>query len=537
MSDKLNTDRRGFMKAAGLGAAALSLAGLNVKEAVAAPPSQWDEEADVVIIGYGGAGAISAIEAADAGANVVILEKNPADGHYCNTNVADGLFISPTDVEGAFQYIKACIGDTVDDEMCRLWAQQTSTNRDYMKKLADAVGESTDILRYGGGEFPDLPGANACDVWVLKSGPGAKIFEIMDKNVKARKNIRVVYSSPAKKLVQAANGEILGAIAERDGRQVSVRGRRATVLSSGGFEFNETIKLNTYYGNPRYFYGPDSNTGDGLIMAMAVGADLWHMNWSSQHYGFHYKNFPASFNMGSITRQSYMIVDQYGKRFFDDSYNGHSSYQYLIYYDPLKGVYPRIPSYFIFDESVRTMGFPLSPNSGDTGGIISAKTAKYKYFWSNDQSAEVEKGWIMKANSIDELAQAIRGRQGPNDFVDYQSTVKMDPAVLASSVNTFNQNAQQHHDPEFNRRRVAPLSTGPFYATEIWPCGPNTQGGPRFDTKGRVVDVYGNPIPRLYKAGELGSIYGQRYPAGGGNIAEILAFGRIVGQNAAKESV
>jgi succinate dehydrogenase/fumarate reductase flavoprotein subunit len=59
---------------------------------------------------------------------------------------------------------------------------------------------------------------------------------------------------------------------------------------------------------------------------------------------------------------------------------------------------------------------------------------------------------------------------------------------------------------------------------------------PTATVKGRVLDVFGKPIPRLYKCGELGSIYGQRYPSGGGNIAELLAFGRIVGQNAAAEA-
>jgi hypothetical protein len=270
-------------------------------------------------------------------------------------------------------------------------------------------------------------------------------------------------------------------------------------------------------------------------MAMAAGADLWHMNWSSQHYGFFYKNFPVGMSLGAITKPSYMVVDQYGKRYFNESYNGHSSYAYLIFFDPLEGVYPRIPSYLVFDEQVRTMGAPLSRNTGPAGDIVGAKTAKYGYYWSTDQSKEIENGWIMKADTIEELAQLIRARQGPNEFVDYASGIKMDSAVLANSVATFNENAQQHKDPEFGRRVIAPIEKGPFYATEVWPCGPNTQGGPRFDPQGRVLDVRGNPIPRLYKAGELGSIYGQRYPAGGGNIAEILAFGRIAGQNAAKE--
>lgn len=540
-SDKVTSNRREFMRSAAVGAGAFSLAGLNVSEAVAAPPSKWDETADVVIVGYGGAGAVTAIEAADAGANVLVLEKNPVDRHFCNTNVAGGIFIGPTDVDKAFQYVKACIGDTVDDAMCRIWAQQTSTNRDYLKKLADSVGEPSDILRFGGAEFPDLPGADGISLWILKSGPGAKIFEILDKNVRARKKIRVEYSTSGKKLIQTNNGDILGVVAIRDGKERYIRGRRATILASGGYEYNNQIKLNSFYGNPRYFYGPEGNTGDGLLMAMAVGADLWHMNWSSQHYGMAYKNFPVAFNFatssGPLGKSSYMIVDQYGRRFFDESYNGHSSYTYFIFFDALKGVYPRIPSYVVFDESVRTMGAPLSVSRGQAGGLTFAAPSKYNYFWSDDQSKEIEKGWIMKADTIDELAQAIRKRQGPNDIVEYASNVKMDPTILAGSVATFNQYAKQGKDPEFGRKAaaLAPLQKPPFYATEVWPVGPNTQGGPKFDANGRVIDVFGKPIPRLYKCGELGSIYGQRYPAGGGNIAELLAFGRIAGRNAAKE--
>ncbi len=536
MSDKVDANRRQFMKAAGVGAAVLSSLGIGVAEAAAPPPSKWDEETDVVIVGYGGAGAVVAIEAADAGAHVVILEKNPIDLHVCNTNVAGGLVICSTDVEKGFQYIKACIGDTVDDEMCRLWSTETLTNPAYLKKLADAVGIPSDIMRVGGGEFPDLPGADGIGTFIMKAGPGAKIFEVLDKNVKARKNITVAFSSPAKKIVQTGSGEILGIIAERNGKEYSVRGKRATVLASGGYEYNEKMKLNSLFANPRFFYGTDSNTGDGLAMAMAVGADLWHMNWASQHYGFAYKNFPLGMSFSNTLKSSYMVVDQYGKRFFNDSYNGHSSYLYFCYFDPLKGVYPRLPAYLVFDESFRMMGAPMSANSVN-GGVMGAKTAKYKYEWSKDQSAEIAKGWIMKADTIEELAKLINARQGPNDIVDYRSSVKMDPAALATSVNTFNDYAKNRHDAEFGRRSLAAIEKGPFYATEVWPCGPNTQGGPRFNVKGQVVDPYGAPIPRLYKCGELGSIYGERYPGGGGNISELLAFGRIVGQNVAKESV
>jgi succinate dehydrogenase/fumarate reductase flavoprotein subunit len=239
----------------------------------------------------------------------------------------------------------------------------------------------------------------------------------------------------------------------------------------------------------------------------------------------------------TASRGSFMVVDQYGKRFFDDSYNGHSSYLYFCYYDPLKGAYPRLPSFLIFDEAMRLQGKPLSSNSGQAGGITGAKTAKYNYHWSTDQSAEIEKGWIMKADTIADLVKAINARQVPNAMTAYKSSVKMDPANLVKTVDTFNGYARQGADPEFGRKRLAALGNGPFYATEVWPCGPNTQGGPRFNAEGQVLNPYGQPIKRLYKCGELGSIYGERYPGGGGNLSELLAFGRIVGKRVAAEHV
>lgn len=506
--------------------------------AVVAPPRRWDVQADVVIVGYGGAGAVTAMAAADAGASVLVLEKNPQGRHFCNTNVSGGIFISPMEIDGAFRYIRACIGDTVDDEMCRLWAEQTATNRDYVAALARSVGESAELVRHGGAEFPELPGADAISSWALASGAGAKLFEILDRCVRARSSIRIEYSTPATKLVRSSADEILGVVADRNGTALNVRARRATILASGGYEYSERLKRAFLYGVPRYFYGPESNTGDGLLMAMAVGADLWHMNWTSQHYGMAYKSFPVAFNLANaarpFVRSSYLVVDQYGRRFFDETYNGHSAYAYFILFDPVVGAYPRIPSYLVFDESVRSMGTPLSGSRAPSGDLIGAAAAKYHYFWSDDQSREIEQGWIMRADSLEELAQAIRNRQGPNAVVAYTSPVKMTPELLASSIAVFNRYAAQGHDPEFGRKSatLAPIATPPFYATEVWPVGPNTQGGPKFDKHGRVLDVHDRPIARLYKCGELGSIYGQRY-TGGGNIAELLAFGRIAGRHAA----
>ena len=79
-----------------------------------------------------------------------------------------------------------------------------------------------------------------------------------------------------------------------------------------------------------------------------------------------------------------------------------------------------------------------------------------------------------------------------------------------------------------------PIVEAPFYAIEMSPCMLNTQGGPRRNEKAQIVRPGGAPIPRLYSAGELGSIYSYLYQ-GTGNIGECLVFGRIAGRNAVTE--
>ena len=81
---------------------------------------------------------------------------------------------------------------------------------------------------------------------------------------------------------------------------------------------------------------------------------------------------------------------------------------------------------------------------------------------------------------------------------------------------------------------LVPIVAPPFYAIELSPSMLNTQGGPRRNGSGQVVRPDGSPVPRLYSAGELGSIYSYLYQ-GTGNIGECLAFGRISGRNAAAE--
>ena len=142
-----------------------------------------------------------------------------------------------------------------------------------------------------------------------------------------------------------------------------------------------------------------------------------------------------------------------------------------------------------------------------------------RYDWSDDNRAELAKGWIKQAATITDLAQ----------------TLGLPPTVLQATVTRWKAHCQAGVDADFGRTKMLyPIQAAPFYALELSPSMLNTQGGPRRNTRSQIVRPDGSPIPRLYSAGELGSIYSYMYQ-GTGNIGECLAFGRIAGRNAAAE--
>ena len=113
----------------------------------------------------------------------------------------------------------------------------------------------------------------------------------------------------------------------------------------------------------------------------------------------------------------------------------------------------------------------------------------------------------------------------------------MDESTLESTIARYNEHYKAGKDADFGRprERSKTIEGPPYYAIQLWPALVNTHGGPRRDKEARVLDVDGKPIPRLYAAGELGSIWGFQYQTST-NFSEFLVFGRIAGGNAALNS-
>ncbi|MDR1204829.1 MAG: FAD-dependent oxidoreductase [Peptococcaceae bacterium] len=518
----------------------------------------WTEEADVVVVGYGGAGAVTAISAADAGADVLILEKQPPDtavstNHTPSTRMSGGGFIVPEDTEKAIAYFKnlrRIANETVDEEeerMIRFLCGQMGTNIPWLESIGAVIGgkesmsptfahmdmlhaplENSAAVGIYDSDFPDVPGAEAIRVfWVQKTDDfrgGAALFKVLTNAVEKR-NIPVLWNSAAERLVME-NGEVLGVRGVRNGEPFAVWAARGVVLTCGGFEHSEFMKRNYLRPLPIEFYGNPGNTGEGVNMALEAGAALWHMNCISYRVTMKFPEHPIAFGTQHHSQMS-IFVDQRGNRFSNERFKPHAFGYELAGYDCFAQCYPRVPCFWIFDEKRRKLG-PLASRHGACNPPKGVKGAIH-YIWSEDNQAEIDRGWVLKAGTLEELGAMLAADPDTHGLMDVDN--------LVAAVARYNGFCRDGEDRDFHRvkRGLEPLTDPPYYAVKLWPGGPNTQGGPMRNIRCQVVRPDGSPIPRLYACGELGSFFGMLYN-GGGNLAECLAMGRVAGENAARES-
>ena len=472
---------------------------------VCAAEESWNAEYDVVVIGFGGAGASAAIEAADAGAKVLVLEKAPATAAGGNTKVSGQQVLSPTDVDTALAYFDEIFaGYTYDKELVKATTEGMHAIGDWMLYLNSEL----DLQQIIYPEFPEVAGSETMRCWLIDGERSTgKVWKMLTDGVDARvKKIDVWYESPAIELVQDHETKMItGVIAEHEGETVRIKAENGVVMAMGGYENNQEMIQNYYHLLYAYPKGTVYNTGDGVIMAQKVGAALWNMNNpagpdlnfkdpdSNVYYGY-----SLAMTFGS---RSTIFVGPDGTRFINEAKMTRHGKMYT------SGTYQTattvLPAYAIFDEACFTAA-PVTTSGG----------------WSSDNMAELEKGWIVKADTLAELAEKIG----------------VDAAGLEKTVARYNWYCEQGEDYEFDRAAAtltALSAEGPYYAMELTPTLTNTQGGAVRNANCEVIDLDGNVIGHLYSAGEFGSMYAHGYN-GGGNVSEALVTGRIAGANAAK---
>jgi len=483
-------------------------------------------DTDVLVIGYGAAGANAALSAHDAGAEVMIMEKLGYPGG--NSGVCAGAMVLPVSIEEAVQYYRSLSFGTVNEEMIHAFAEAMVN----IPRLLIRLGIEFKINLMEPSYFPNLFQGKLKRIQISPTGQkGFLLLENLIKNTK----IKVLMNTRAVELIQDANTrEILGVKAYSDGEKITVMARKGVILACGGYEYNKTMLANfNFPGATDYIFpwGTPGNTGDGIKLASEAGGALWHMS-PVEWYAFCAKKpseqFGTAVGVGLGKKNpdsSFLIVNRHGKRFMAETTTllHRKAPLEILTFDHDDGEYKNLPAFMIFDEAYRRKGsIANTPEEffNRWGGPVGYNMVHNIYEWSYDNRSEIEKKWILQADTIGDLA----------------SKIEVDTGVFQETIHKFNYYCNERQDSEFGRTgaTLAPLKTPPYYAIEIALTLINTQGGPKHNINCQVVDFNDRPIPRLYAAGELGSFFGFLYQ-GGNNYPEAWAFGQIAGKRAATD--
>jgi len=389
-------------------------------------PRTWHEEADVVVVGYGYAGAVAALEARDAGADTLLIEKMPDPGGISITSGGNVRTIE--NVDDGLSYLRATSDGTTPDNVLRALAVGMKQMPAYFEKLCKINGAVID-RRQADGNYP-FPGTKTWGYVSIKSIPdfdaettypfvssyvpihraaGVRLFKVIEDNIRARK-IRVMLSTPVRRLITGDNREVIGVVAERDGKPINIKARRAVILACGGFEANPEMQKQFWQEKPVLNAAYVGNTGDGIRMAQDLGAALWHMWHYHGVYGFRHPDPDYPFgirpkrlpdwipgeNARADVRVPWIITDRRGRRYMNEyqPYTQDTSWRGMEMFDSFSMSYLRIPSYMIMDEAGRGAYPIVSPTFNDR---------RFKFAWSESTLRELEARILKKADSIADL--------------------------------------------------------------------------------------------------------------------------------------
>lgn len=303
------------------------------------------------------------------------------------------------------------------------------------------------------------------------------------------------------------------------GEPVEAWASGGVILATGGFEWDEELVRSFIRGPLVRPVSVPTNTGDGLRMAMRIGASLGNMReawWVPTIDVPHPERGTVAWQVnGERSRPHCIMVNGDGHRFTNEAANYNAFGAAFHVLDPTTFAYRNHPCWMIFDQHYLT-----------------------RYGLAGHRADQPLPEWLLRADSIEALAGAV----------------DVPAAALAATVARWNEQAAHGRDPDFQRgdsiydrwwgdpafeglpaSTIGPLDTPPFYAVRVRSGALGTKGGPRTDTDARVLDVDGSPIPGLYAAGNvMASVMGMTYGGGGGTLGPAMVFGYLAGRHAAR---
>lgn len=528
----------------------------------------WDHEVDVVVLGSGGAGLTAALTAVVAGASVEVYEKAATVGG--TTAVSGGIVwipahnrspdgeLTPAD---ALQYLRAQSLGSMDDELVETFVRTGPAMLDFIEAHSGLQFEiATGFPDYR----PELPGGQPTGGRSLSAAPfdlaqlGEWATQItsfpadwsnvgFDAETRARLHAATdertghlcvagtaLIAGLLKGLLDAGvtphtnaraeelitdGPEVTGVRVALPERTIGVRARRGVILGTGGFEWDPALTQAFLRGPMHGAVSPPNNTGDGLRMAMAHGADLANMGeawWVPivQIPGDTIEGKPRSRSVRlERTRPRSIIVNSAGQRFVNEACDYNSMAGAFHYLDP-RGGYVNDRGWMVFD-SIHLQ----------------------RYGFLGVEPGQPVPDWFCESADLAELA----------------AKTGIDPGGLARTVESWNRHVADGEDPDFGRgssaydgywgddsattqagKTLGPIDTAPYYAVPVSIGAMGTKGGPRTDHDARVLHVGGEPIPGLFAAGNaMGGVTGRAYGGAGGTLGPAMVFGYRAGHAAA----
>ena len=580
--------RRDFIKSTATGAGAAALTGIGLQTARAeGRPSHWDKEADVVVIGAGATGLPAAIQAAEGGASVSVIEANTDVGGHAilsGGNVALGGGTSRQKKYGVVDSPDLLYSDLTDWSIVEPngFPDYRYNDKEVIRAFADESAKTYEWLVEHGVTFvekaPDTLGGHACGNSAPRESHAAPLGYALVQNggpLPADKGattssgvglIRPLEASARKLGVQILlqykmtgivrdnpnSGRVLGISATSQGKTLNIRARKGVIIGTGGHSSNVNFRrifdprLTEEYqvaGEPYSF-----QDASGEIAAMSIGASLWgafnqtgefgqnvtKAGWIGCQYGYVNLSwqpdspiFPKARASGLFVKdyQDAILVNIAGQRFYDETQGQFPANNY----NSIKSYVPR--SYLnaanVKYESSNFINAALA-GTGDTtpgGGPI----------WAIfDSDAVKREGWKVTAPYVDNAEGYFFSADSISDLaakiVNKFQKKAMPPSALQDTVTRYNSFVDAGKDADFGK--PAPkykIQAPPFYAAWATPVIHDTRSGLRINGKCQVVDLNGEVIPGLYCGGESAggfSLHG---------LARCAVQGRIAGRNAAAE--
>lgn len=453
-----------------------------------------NKESEVVIIGGGGAGLSAAVSAHQNGAKVIVIEKMPNVGG--NTIISGAAYnaVDPKRQEAAG------VEDSIEKHYTQTYeGGDKLAKQELVRTLVENAYPTIEWLEGMGMEFEDEIETIVGSLWTRGHIPvepaGTGYINTYMKYINEHSDdIEIILNTEATDLMVEGD-RVVGVNAEGKEGKFIVKASKGVIVATGGFSANAEMrdkynKLWPSLTNLKTTNQPGS-TGEGIVMAEKVGANLVGMEYIQLHPTGDPKTGGLSGNVARETENT-IFVNKDGNRFVDE------------------GARRDVMSKAILEQRDTSMWVIVDKHSYPTGSDNDA------FFGSIDDL--VKDGTAYKADSLEELADII----GVN------------PENLIKTVEEFNKNVETKEEDQFGRTLYKDkIDTAPFYAGARVPVVHHTMGGIEINKDAQVLDKDGKVILGLYAAGEAtGGIHGSNR-LGGNAMADVTVFGKIAGESAA----